>query len=112
MSREEAKIRKTRSDKKKDFKPILPIEIYENVSRISYITNKPLKDVGENFIESGLVNQNIIEKLSARFVHDYWLNGTMFISHMPPNERRTLKMPLLNRKLSIRLNSQTQRNIA
>lgn len=79
----EEKERKVRSDKKRDIKPTIPIQLYECVSRISYVTNTPIKDVGELICKKGLYSTSVIDYLSNHFRRDYWANNnTLYTGNM------------------------------
>ncbi|WP_077324093.1 hypothetical protein [Virgibacillus siamensis] len=69
--------RKIRSDKKRDVKPTIPIQLYECVSRISYVTSTPMKDVGELICKKGLYSTAVVEYLSQYFKRDYWANSNV-----------------------------------
>ncbi|MFG6121128.1 hypothetical protein [Thalassobacillus sp. B23F22_16] len=79
--------RKTRSDKKRDIKPFIPVELYECFNRTSYVTNTPIKDIGVMVCKRGLYSAAVMELLSNHFRRDYWAsNNTMYIgdSERPP----------------------------
>src|SRR5690625_2703078 len=76
----EVRERKKRSDAKRDIKPTIPVQLYECISRLSYITNTPIKDVGVIICKRGLYSTLVIEHLANYFRRDYWAsNNTMFI---------------------------------
>ncbi|MEK5394057.1 hypothetical protein NSQ59_27535 [Margalitia sp. FSL K6-0131] len=85
--------RKERSDKKKDIKPTVPITLKETVHRISYITNKPVKDVAEEICLLGFENRPIIEKLSKHLRRDFKYKNTIFIGNI---ERTSLQRERIN----------------
>ncbi|MDA6082696.1 hypothetical protein OSJ97_24410, partial [Escherichia coli] len=62
-----AKDRKTRSDKKRDVKPTISIDLKNCIYRLSYITNTPVKDVIETICEKGLQSRKVMEYLSEYF---------------------------------------------
>lgn len=75
--------RKTRSDKKRDIKPFVPVELYECFNRISYVTNTPIKDIGVMVCKRGLYSAAVMEKISNHFRRDYWAgNNTMLIGNL------------------------------
>lgn len=91
MKREErviTKERKTRSDKKKDIKPTISVDLKNCIYRLSYITDTPVKDVIEIICEKGLQSRKVIEYLSQYFRRDYKFLNTFFIGDM---ERESLQ---------------------
>jgi len=75
--------RKVRSDKKRDIKPTISVQLYECVNRLSYITNTPIKDVGVMICKKGLYSTVVIEYLSNYFRRNYWANNnTMYIGEL------------------------------
>lgn len=98
----EGRERKVRSDKKRDVKPTIPVQLYECVNRLSYVTNTPIKNVGELICKKGLYSTFVMEHLSDHFRRDYWTNNnTMYIGnldHSPysapkgiPKQRMTMR---------------------
>lgn len=65
------KIRKIRSDRKRDVKPVIPVDLYDCIARISYVTNRPIKHVGETLLIEGLCNKNVLDDLSSLFRREY-----------------------------------------
>lgn len=72
--------RKIRSDKKRDVKPTVHVDLYDCISRISYVTNTPMKDVAEDICTRGLSSPIIIEYLAPKFRRNYYFkkNHTLF----------------------------------
>jgi len=60
-----------RADKKRDVKPTVHITLYETISRISYITNRPMKEVAEVFCIYGLNSYHVASLLSKKFRRPY-----------------------------------------
>ncbi|KGX85218.1 hypothetical protein [Pontibacillus litoralis] len=65
------KKRKVRSDKKRDVKPTIAVELKDCIYRLSYITNTPVKDVAEVICEKGIKSRKVIDYLSSFFRRDY-----------------------------------------
>ncbi|OIJ09430.1 hypothetical protein BKP35_16380 [Anaerobacillus arseniciselenatis] len=107
-------MRATRSDKKKDIKPIVGIEIYECLCRLSYITNTPIKDVGENVIKEGLANINVIEYLSKHFKRDYWHGETLLRSLDKSHlfNSRSLKIEGNKKRVSLRFEQKSYEHLS
>jgi hypothetical protein len=103
MNREEG--RKVRSDKKRDVKPTVPIELHDCISRISYITNTPMKDVAERICMAGIQSKEVIEALSIYFKRDFWATPYLLYRGNPMiNHDRTRKIPGLKKRITIRFN--------
>lgn len=101
------KARKIRSDKKRDVKPTVHISLYETISRISYITNQPMKDVAEYLCVQGLKSRKIIEVLSTKFRRDYYFKNTIFIGNLEVVPERVIKTPGLRKRITIRFSQRT-----
>ena len=84
----EKKNRKTRSDKKRDLKPIVSLELYESMARLAYITCLPMKDIGEKICRAGLNSEKVISLLSAQFRRDYLMNETTLYPGTPNIEKK------------------------
>lgn len=103
MNRKEEVKRKVRSDKKRDVKPTIPIELYDCISRLSYITSTPMKDVSEQIICNALTNQGLIELLSKHFRRDYWFSDSILFKGIKEQTAyRTIKRGGIKRRLTIR----------
>lgn len=71
--------RKTRSDKKRDVKPTISVQLKDSVYRLSFITKKPVKDVCEDLIHNSLFgNKEILQRLSRHFKRTIQLNNTIY----------------------------------
>ncbi|AIE58946.1 hypothetical protein [Bacillus methanolicus] len=76
------KERRTRSDKKRDVKPTITIQLKECIYRISYITNTPVKDVAETICEAGLVSRKVMDYLSQHFRRPVRLKNTLYMGDL------------------------------
>ncbi|WP_286145536.1 hypothetical protein [Bacillus sp. AFS077874] len=96
--------RKVRSDKLIYIKPTIPLELKECISRIAYLTDQTVKDLGENICREGLSSKLVIEILSQNFKRDYWYHSTLLIGDLgrhslqrvslgSDSDRITLKVP-------------------
>lgn len=70
--------RKTRSDKKKEVKALLPIELKDFIYRISYVTHTPIKDIGDQLCSLALQNEKIINELSQHFQRGIHFNNIFY----------------------------------
>ncbi|MEW9673583.1 hypothetical protein [Ammoniphilus sp. 3BR4] len=73
--RREGQKRKIRSDKKRDVKPTVSIELYECMNRLSYITVRPVKDIAEDICRVGTQSQEVITGLSYFFRRDFYFTN-------------------------------------
>ncbi|GLO68398.1 MULTISPECIES: hypothetical protein [Oceanobacillus] len=94
--------RKERSDKKRDVKPTIPNQLYECISRISYVTSTPIKDVGEVICKKGLYSTVVTENLSQHFIRDYWANSNVLYAGDNNRERYTLPKGVQKRRITMR----------
>jgi hypothetical protein len=78
MMEKKEKVRKERSDKKRPINPIIPLELYDLLCRLSYICNRPLKSIGETLCEYGLFSHTVITTLSVKFHRDYRMYESVF----------------------------------
>lgn len=110
MIKEERK-RKVRSDKKRDIKPTVVMDLKECIDRLSYITNIPIKDVSEKICEYGLQNRIVIEFLSKKFRRNYRFNSTVFIGDLARPSLQRERITGLKERITIRFTQQTYENI-
>jgi hypothetical protein len=105
------KKRKTRSDKKKEVKPTLPLKLRECIYRISYITNTPVKDVAEYLCESGITSRKVMDHLSQHFRRDIRLLNTLYLGDL---ERPSLQKKTKEKKerVTIKFSQGTYENIS
>ncbi|MGG6449174.1 hypothetical protein [Pseudobacillus badius] len=94
--KEVQKKRQTRSDKKRDIKPTIPVPLYETIHRISYLTARPIKEVVDDLCVIGLSHKQVLEHLSAFFRRDFWATPTLLYrgdqyidkAYLPGEKRR------------------------
>lgn len=105
------KKRKTRSDKKKEVKPTLPLKLRECIYRISYITNTPVKDVAESLCESGITSRKVMDHLSQYFRRDIRLLNTLYLGDLdrPSLQKKTKEA---KERISIKFSQGTYENIS
>lgn len=63
--------RKIRSDKKRTIAAPINENIYEHVAQISYICDRPLKDIGEVLCREGIQSIKLIDTIKGRFRRNY-----------------------------------------
>jgi hypothetical protein len=83
MAMEKRKERKQRSDKKHSINPTITLSLYDQLIRLSYICNRPLKDIGETLCIYGLYSPDVISEISPRFHRDFWLDECMMFRGNP-----------------------------
>lgn len=104
--------RKVRSDKKRDIKPTIPITLYECISRLSYITNTPIKDVGVTICKKGLYSAAVMEYLANYFKRDYWANNnTLYIGDIT-NPMYQFPKDTLKKRLTMRFKQSDHEEMA
>lgn len=84
------KKRKTRSDKKRDVKPSISIELKNCLSVLSYITGQPIKSIIEIIFIKSIQSTRVIDYLSSYFIRDYVCRNTFYIGDLDnkyPNEK-------------------------
>lgn len=73
------KVRKVRSDRKRDVKPTIDIHLKDAIFRIAFITNTPAKDVAEQICINGINKKEIIEYLSQNFRRTVQFGNTFYM---------------------------------
>ncbi|MCY9308786.1 MULTISPECIES: hypothetical protein [Bacillus subtilis group] len=112
MRTEEKRTRKVRSDKRRDVKPVVDLELYDCIARISYITNSWMKDVGELFCKNGLYSKKVIDHLSKDFRRDYRFDNTFYIGNPDIVSERARKKSGTTKRLTIRFLQDTYDDLA
>jgi hypothetical protein len=104
--------RRTRSDKKRDVKPTISIHLKECIYRLSYITNTPVKDVGETICEAGLFSRKVLDHLSQHFRRPVRLKNTLFMGDLerPSFQKKDKEGPC--ERVTIRFRQSTYENIS
>jgi antitoxin component of RelBE/YafQ-DinJ toxin-antitoxin module len=109
-------VRKVRSDKKRDVKPTVHASTYELVSRISYITNTPMKDVAEVFCYYGLYSLKVIELFELKFRRSYIFANSRFPKFFPGDDnqigQRAIKEPGTRKRVTIRFDQEIHDKLA
>lgn len=96
------KKRKVRKDKKRDVKPTINYKLHDCIHRLHYITNKPIKEVGEEICIAGLRSKKVIEYLSEKFRRSYKMNQTVYIGDIQRSSNRSRKKEEATRRISLR----------
>lgn len=98
--------RKVRSDKKRDVKPHISIELKDAIYRLSYITETPVKDICDELCIFALNQNYIIEELSKHFLRKIRINNTIYFGDL--NNPRIYKkmMGQKTERISLRLKSE------
>ncbi|SKA88782.1 hypothetical protein [Sporosarcina newyorkensis] len=84
--------RKQRSDKKRHVGPTISIVLKDTIHRLSYITDTPVKDVGEAICISGMKSRKVVEYLAQSFRREIRLGNTLYMGD--------LSRPSLQRKVA------------
>lgn len=98
--------RKVRSDKKRDVKPFISLELKDSIYRLSYITNTPVKDVCEGLCINALENKYIIEELSNYFHRKIRINNTVYFGSVENPRINSKKIAAKTERVSLRLNNE------
>lgn len=105
------KTRKIRSDKKKEVKPTIEVELKECIYRISYITQTPVKDVALVLCERGFLSHEVMSFLSERFRRTVRLKNTLYIGDIEKTSLRTRSIPGKKEKITMRFDSVMYENL-
>ncbi len=71
--------RKQRSDKKRDIKPTVALELRDCIYRLAFITDTPIKDVIEAILLDGSKRQKPMNHLSQYFLRDIRIGRTLYL---------------------------------
>ena len=106
------RVRKTRSDKKRDISPTVSIELRECIYRLSFITSTPVKDVAEAICINGLTTPKVVEYMAQYFKRDIRFAQTIYMKN--PNCLPIQKRSLVGQtaRISIRFKSDTHDTIS
>jgi hypothetical protein len=104
--------RKVRSDKKRDIKPTISVELKNCISSLSYITNTPVKDVGETLCEKGMQSRKVMEYLSQYFRRDLRFSNTIFIGNLERESLQNKYQSGKNERITIRFSQTAYENIS
>jgi len=103
--------RKERSDKKRDVKPVISIELKDAIYRLAYITQTPIKDVAERMINHAITEREIIDNLSQSFRRDVRINNTLHHGHIQ-NRRISKREEGERERITLRLTQRTYEVVA
>lgn len=84
------KERKTRSDKKVDVKPTVPIAIKMAIYDTAFLLERPIKDVSESICKNAIESETIINYLASYFRRNYLFGTTV---KMGRRERSPIQVP-------------------
>lgn len=76
--------RQSRSDRKRDIKPTVTVQLRDCIYRLSFITDAPVKDVIEAILIDGSQRKKPLSHLSQYFLRDVRISQTVY---MGDNER-------------------------
>ncbi|MGM0924637.1 MAG: hypothetical protein ACQEWW_26215 [Bacillota bacterium] len=107
----EKKNRKTRSDKKRDVKPTISINLKDCIYRLSYITNTPVKDVAEILCEKGLQSRKVLDYLSQYFRRNLQYSNTVYMGDMGRESLQRKVQSGKNERITIRFSQTSYENI-
>jgi hypothetical protein len=114
MLREEEDItknKKVRSDKKRDIKPTISTTLRDCIYRLSYVTDKPVKDVAEIICDKGLQSRRVIEYLSNYFRRNLIFANTIFYGDPARESLQRKYQKGKNERITIRFTQSTYENI-
>lgn len=95
--------RKVRSDKKRDVKPTISVNLKECIYRLSYITNMPVKDIVESICDSGIRSRKVIDHLSQHFKRNLKFSNTLYIGDILRTPLHRLTLPGKKERITTRL---------
>lgn len=103
--------RKERSDKKRDLKPTVPIQLYNCISDLAYIGSIPIKDTVEYLCIEGIKSTNVIEVISKYFRRGYLHKSTIYYGDDSIEVKRYIVRKMATKRISTRLTKHDYENI-
>ncbi|MDM8365453.1 MULTISPECIES: hypothetical protein [Bacillus cereus group] len=107
----EEKKRRVRSDKKRDIKPTISMDLREVICRLSYITTTPIKDVGGFICVFGLDTKEVIDILANYFRRDLVVNSTCYVGDLERPSLQRVKLEGPTERITIRFKQGTYEKI-
>jgi len=104
--------RKVRSDKKRKVSPTIDIHLRESIYRLAYVSNTPVKDIGEAICHSGLLSKQVIEHLSKNFRRPVRLLNTLYLGDLSRPSVQKRRYAESTDRITIRFNQHTYNNLA
>lgn len=99
--------RKKRKDAKIDIKPTIPLLLKDSIYRLAYITNIPVKDVGEHLVIAAINDIDIISSISNFFQRDIRINSTLYFGNSANPNVKKRSAPGTCDRISLRLTQNT-----
>ena len=103
--------RKVRSDKKREVKPTIHIELKDTIYRISYVVDTPVKDIVETICLFGLDSRKVITHLSENFKRNVRFHNTLFMGDLDRPSVQRFKPGTRTERLSTRLKQPDYENL-
>lgn len=103
--------RKVRTDKKRDVKPTIPIELKDTIYRISYVIDTPVKEIVETIFLFGLGSRKVITILSENFKRSVRFHDTLFLGDLDKPSVQRLKPETRTERISTRLKQPDYENL-
>lgn len=103
--------RKERSDKKRDVKSVIIVELKDAIYRLAYITQTPIKDVAECMVVHAVSDREIIDNLSQSFRRDVRIDNTLHHGHIR-NKRVSKREQGERERITLRLTQWTYEVVA
>lgn len=80
--------RKTRSDRKRDIKPTISVELKDCIYRLSYILDTPVKDVVVDLCIAGASSDRVMALISGKLRRDMRIEETVYIGDLENESNR------------------------
>lgn len=105
-------VRKVRSDRKRDIKPTVTLELRECIYRLAYITDTPVKDVAEAICINGITSPKVIEYIAQHFRRDIRFVNTLYRSNANSTPIKKRYLNGQTARITIRFKTDTYDTIA
>lgn len=103
--------RKKRSDKKHEVKPTISIQLKEAISRLSYISSTPVKNVAEEICIKGIITPKVLEHLALNFRRDLKLGTTFYMGDLNRISMQKKTVSSQNERIGIRFKQHDYENL-
>lgn len=80
----ESKVRKVRSDKKREVKPTVSLYIRNNLFTISRLTGMPVKDVALIMVNWAFYNDDVMRQLQPKMISNFAISNRIYVGNREP----------------------------
>lgn len=83
-------VRKVRSDKKRDVKPTMSMYVKENLYRLAYLCDSPVKDIGFELVKRGLRDDRILCEFQKLMISNFKMENHLYFGNPDRTPQKVL----------------------